>query len=384
MQTEKELIEELREKHKNKKEKIILHRDKHIIFIYNPDLDKTLIYDLKEGCMKKESGKDWIPIKTQYPFFSGYCMGSIECEEEKFMKLIKKTQKLNPLCHSLSSFISRMNDSLVYENYCNEGIETECYVNSSNNNYYKRILNKPLEFYSKNAIRFFKEHKVFVNVALEKLFIEDYALMDKLICILPHCNLEKEEAKDFLEDLNSDCFFTLVEEYKYDIKSLVEYLFNYLKPFENLEHKEAIQLLRDYYRMANAIGRNVKKYPKYLKSMHDILTSNFNAYKKEYDEILFEKLKKPELEFKDKVFCIIVPKNSKEIISEGTSLNQCVGSYVDKILREETYIFFLRKTETSEESLITLELKNNKIVQAKGSYNRPLNEEERKFLGKYS
>ena len=136
--------------------------------------------------------------------------------------------------------------------------------------------------------------------------------------------------------------------------------------------------------MANTIGRDVKKYPKYLRSMHDIITANYNSYKKEYDELKFEKLRKPELEFEGRAFCIVIPSSSKDIIKEGTDLNHCVSSYVERILKKETYIFFLRKKEDKEKSLITLELKGNKITNAKGSYNRLPTEEEMKFLEGYS
>ena len=43
----------------------------------------------------------------------------------------------------------------------------------------------------------------------------------------------------------------------------------------------------------------------------------------------------------------------------------------------------MRLTENKEQSLITLEIINNKITQAKGSYNRALNKEEGEFLQKY-
>jgi len=145
----------------------------------------------------------------------------------------------------------------------------------------------------------------------------------------------------------------------------------------------SIELLHDYFQMASKIGRNVKKYPKYLRSMHDIITSNFKAYETHYNESKFKRLLKPELEFENKEFVIVNPKTTKDIISEGTSLNHCVGSYVDKILNEETYIFFLRKTEMKDLSLVTLELNGKIITQAKGSYNRVITKEERDFLEKY-
>ena len=135
--------------------------------------------------------------------------------------------------------------------------------------------------------------------------------------------------------------------------------------------------------MAIRIGRNVKKYPKYLRSMHDIITSNYEAYKKHYDEQRFEKTSKPELVITSKKYCTVIPNCSKDVIKEGTDLNHCVGSYIDKIIEQRTYIFFLRETKYKDKSLVTLELVKGEIVNAKGSYNRKLSEDEENYLKTY-
>ena len=49
-------------------------------------------------------------------------------------------------------------------------------------------------------------------------------------------------------------------------------------------------------------------------SMHDIITANFNVYKQEHDEELFTTMSKPELEFKNKKYSVVIPKESKDII----------------------------------------------------------------------
>lgn len=369
---------------------LLLTRDKHIIKIVNQELNKTLRYNLKLQSMQKQDREgNWINIVTQYPFFQGYSMLDIKCEEEKFMGMIEKTKYLNPRCKSVSSFISRLNEALVYENYIKEGIETECSANIGYNGYLrKEVLKKPLEFYPKNVINFFKENKIRVTIDMEEYFIRDKSFMEKVIDCLKYCSITEEQKTQFFIDLTYRSMFedfrTLVNEFKYDMRSLIHYLFNYLLPFENLAYTDSLNELKDYYEMANKIGRNVKKYPKYLRSMHDIITANYNAYKKEYDELLFEKLRKPELEFEGKEFCIVIPNNSKDIIKEGTDLNHCIGSYIDKILKKEKYIFFLRRTEEKENSLITLELIDNTIINAKGSYNRVVTEDERNFLEAYS
>jgi len=155
-----------------------------------------------------------------------------------------------------------------------------------------------------------------------------------------------------------------------------------LLPFEGLRIGEGLRLLRDYYSMADQIGRKVKKYPKYLSSMHDIISVNHKVFKTDYDEFKFSELVRGDLEFVGRKFRVVVPKCTKDIVSEGTSLNHCVGSYVERILRGDCYIFFLR-CSFSDDSLVTLELSGDNLVQAKGSYNRVLLPDERNFLISY-
>lgn len=46
-------------------------------------------------------------------------------------------------------------------------------------------------------------------------------------------------------------------------------------------------------------------------------------------------------------------------------------------------ILFLREKENPDKSLITLELRENKVVQARGKFNRETTKEERKVIEKY-
>jgi len=250
------------------------------------------------------------------------------------------------------------------------------------------VLTKPLEFYSKNVINFFKKMSIIVTLDIEGAFIENYRLMNDFTQALSaSTEIDEANKKLFFEIVcgrRREDFQRLVKEYKYEPVALCSYACNYLHPFENLQLDESLNLLKDYYSMANLIGRDVKKYPKYLKSMHDIITSNFNAYKQKYDEKLFSQLRKSELEFMGNKYCIIVPKCSKDVVGEGTTLNHCVGSYISKILEGKTYIFFLRHSKTPDKSLVTLEYINGSITQAKGSYNRVPTKEEAKFLKEYA
>ena len=367
---------------------IILNRDKHIIYITRPDSPIKLLYDLKEQRMKKfmKREKRYLPVIHQYKFFENIYIDDLKTNEEHFKEMILLAKKINPNCGSLSTFFSRLNSALVYENYIQEGIKTESFFYHGRCSS-KYVLTKPLNFYTKNVIKFFKKYDIEVSTEIENNFVRNYKLMENLVNCLENSELEVKDKVEFFRIVNHIRLVelrNLVELYHYDLNTLINYLYNYLMPFENLDTIEGLRELDDYYRMVSTIGRDMKKYPKYLRSMHDIIIANYRAYKKDYDELKFERITKKELEYEDKVYCVIVPTSTKDIIAEGTANSNCVASYLDKILKEETYLMFMRLKEEMDKSLITLEYKQGKLVQMKGAYNRACSEDETKFIEKYS
>lgn len=72
-------------------------------------------------------------------------------------------------------------------------------------------------------------------------------------------------------------------------------------------------------------------------------------------------------------FSITIPKTTQDIINEGKALHHCVGVYVDKVVRREDMIYFLRKDR--EVPYITIEVKDKKVTQIEGDMNN-------RFIGK--
>jgi hypothetical protein len=97
-----------------------------------------------------------------------------------------------------------------------------------------------------------------------------------------------------------------------------------------------------------------------------------------YKKIKTERIKFPKTEIKKfsfkntfENFEIIQILNPAELFHEGKILNHCVYSYRDDCERKLCAMFSLRKiNEETSESLITLELRNDLIVQARGFNNR--------------
>lgn len=363
----------------------MIRQQKHLLYIIKRETKEFIRYNLKTNTMEKRyrgKGK-WNPVSYQYGFFKGLRVSDIEAED-KFIKLIEYVQSWNSNCSSLSTFFDRLSAAMIYEGYITEDVKFS--VSRSWRTERIEHLTKPVHKYDKHTRQLLKECRYTVTPDFEqKFFGDDQEFFRKVldsIRILDCNSARKRELVNFTTDSNYR-MKSLIQTHRYDTKSLMKFVVEYLKPFENLDVREGMQLLDDYYTMASEVGRKVKRYPKYLKSMHDIIRANFDSYKREYDEEQFAKLQIPDWEFKDKDFCIVTPKSSKDIVSEGVDLNHCVSSYVDRILEGRTLIIFLREAKQPEDSLITLEVQENQLVQARGSYNRKLTPPEKEFLKKF-
>ena len=72
-------------------------------------------------------------------------------------------------------------------------------------------------------------------------------------------------------------------------------------------------------------------------------------------------------EYDNGEFSITIPKTTQDIINEGKALHHCVGVYVDKVIRREDMIYFLRKDRNVP--YVTIEVKDKKVTQIEGDMN---------------
>ena len=61
-------------------------------------------------------------------------------------------------------------------------------------------------------------------------------------------------------------------------------------------------------------------------------------------------------------------------------MHHCVRSYIGDVACKHTKIYFLREKEKLATPYVTVEVKNKKICQAKGKYNRSITNNEYAFL----
>ena len=181
-------------------------------------------------------------------------------------------------------------------------------------------------------------------------------------------------------------FEELIKDYNYNVKSLIKY-FDYIYGYEALSPTGwggALVELRDYARMARSMSNKFDKYPKNLLTVHKITARNYNRLKEYYDEVAFRNRydKRFETIIDDYVF--IYPKCSERIKDEAVQQGNCVASYIKYVIDGRCDILFMRNADAPTSSLITIEVRDNKVVQAKGRHNRDVTKSEAAVIEKYN
>ena len=179
-------------------------------------------------------------------------------------------------------------------------------------------------------------------------------------------------------------FNTLVNDFGYNARDLWLYL-DRLKTFEAIENMNyLLRELCDYANMMRQLSDKYDKYPRNFLTTHTIACRNYNRMKKEFSEELFRKRinKEYECSFGDYVF--VYPKSTQDIKDEAVSQNNCVASYIDKIIDGNCHILFLRKKNNPEESLVTIEVRHDQIVQARRRFNDPVTESDQKAIDAFN
>lgn len=175
-------------------------------------------------------------------------------------------------------------------------------------------------------------------------------------------------------------FNTLIQDYGYNAKFLFKYM-DRMKTYEAIENMTyLIRELHDYARMMQSISYKFDKYPRNFLTTHRIACRNYNRLKKEFSEEKFKKRIEKEYECSYKNYIFIYPNSTQDIKDEAVMQNNCVASYIDKVIDGQCHIMFLRNKNAPEKSLVTLEIRENKIVQAFRHFNDPITGQDREAI----
>lgn len=137
--------------------------------------------------------------------------------------------------------------------------------------------------------------------------------------------------------------------------------------------QDLVSEYRDYLGMCNKLNYDVKRnsvlFPKDIQKFHDKTARRLKhkadaklkrdfiaAYKDISEQFCFER---------DglKIICPSVP---DDVISEGHALHHCVGSYIDRVAKNECIILFVRKSCEETKPYYTVEIRGKEVIQVRG------------------
>ena len=172
------------------------------------------------------------------------------------------------------------------------------------------------------------------------------------------------------------------------------YNLEWLSKVVNLEKAWRLGLLnsrneheyKDYLEFCIQLGYDMKDknvlYPKNLTKSHDKLEklveiceneANSRLLKERY-ELLKEKI------YQNKKYLIYPASSADELIEESKQQSNCVKTYCKKAAFGECDIYLMRLCENPERSLVTVEVRDDKVVQARVKHNNECTKEQWKFL----
>jgi hypothetical protein len=124
-------------------------------------------------------------------------------------------------------------------------------------------------------------------------------------------------------------------------------------------------------------------FPQNLPAAHDRASELFDENKAAILDRMTEAAYEPLLKayrFERYGFTLIPPKTAAEIVAEGHALHHCVGAYAERVARGDCIVLFLRRAEKIDEPFYTVELRNGRIVQARGQNNSAPTPEVNRYL----
>lgn len=240
-----------------------------------------------------------------------------------------------------------------------------------------RLSNQFLEFYKKNPDAYLLAYN------LQYISLNDTDIY-KILSNLKQVRIQRSNSYWDYYYISVSTIDKLINEFGYNAKPLFMYL-DYCKTYEAIEDMNFLLTeIYDYASMMSKISQKFDKYPRHFLTTHKIATRNYNRLKEEFDEKEFKKCINKDMEKTFGEYCFIYPKSTQAIKDEAVSQNNCVASYIKDVLNRNCDILFLRKKEYPNRSLVTIEVRNGKIVQAKQRFNDPVDSEQQDAIDKWN
>lgn len=352
------------------------------------DNGDTVSYDLATKTCYGKSGKEVFGLKKQ---FAGYTIYQIidSCEEKwygEFLKfcLQRAQRKENPNISNIGTVLEYASRCSGYEQLFSAGLDVDTDFSWT----FKNVPKALMKICKDNSLmltnRLYKSYYYIADafqIATKLDFVtittEDYLRLLQASCYSVNRDRNEWGGYEF------PYFYQLIHEYGYNAKALLLYL-DRLYTFEAIYPEARIlSELLDYARMMSTISKKYDRYPRNFLTTHRIASRNYNRMKKDFSEELFKKRIKPEMEYKTGDYVFIYPKSTQDIKDEAAQMNHCVASYIDDVIDGKTDIIFLRYKNSPNKSLVTVQVTNGAVAQARRHFNYDISEREQDAINKW-
>lgn len=338
---------------------------------------------MKYDFFKKQAiGISGKPVKDLKVQLHGITMNEVIecCEDKQYGKFLNFVRRRYPyLISNVGTILSHVPEYARYEQIFSAGFEDVV----------DRDFSKTINDIPKSLIKIAKEK----NIKLSDRFCNFWKHNTNAYCIayqLDYMSLNDSDIYKILDCcywVNTDYGYSsyyniLIDEYNYNPKSLLLYI-DSLATYEALD--DMCYLMRelvDYVRMMSRISNKFDKYPRNFLTTHKIACRNYNRLKERFKEEEFKNRIDKRYECSFGKYTFIYPDSTQDIKDEAVKQNNCVASYIKRVIDGQCHILFLRKKGFENDSLVTIEVDpvRNIIVQAKGKFNRDVTEEENKVI----
>ena len=364
-----------------------IYKEKQFL-IFDFEDGKTVKYDF---ATKTSIGKNGKPVKNLCTQLRGLtidelCDCCVDEQYGKFLRFVKRNgAEYGCEISNIGTVLDRVPRFSKFEQIFSAGIEEIIDYNFSYgiNDIPKSLIkickthniklsNQFLDFYKQNPDAYFLAYNS------EYISLNDDDVYKLLTCY------NTKYVGNRWEWTNYSRFINLIEEYGYTAKALLMYI-DHLKTFEAIEDMPwLLREIEDYARMMKEISLKFDKYPRHFLTTHKIAGRNYNRLKHQFDEVKFKNRINLDMEHTFGDYCFIYPKCIQDIKDESVQMSNCVSSYVQKVIDGQCHILFLRRKDSPDKSLVTIEVRNNKIVQALQKYNHPLTSEQQEIVDKWN
>ena len=282
---------------------------------------------------------------------------------------IKSLLKNTDLKYSqLDKFIARNNDYIDFVEY---------FTKKAHYPSFEMLVKMKLYRLARDANKFYKG----------KNFQEIFGVSKSYYPFIKKHNLDYEQLEVLRllqkEDIR---LINKLKEFRYleELSNYVDLEQAYHKVLKRNKHLESDY--NDYLNACIELGYDMNDkqilYPDNLRNAHDKVMDLVEIVKnEENDRLIKERLELLNKNiYQDENYIVYPAPSVESLIQESKQLNHCVKTYSRRYAIAETDIYFLREINNKDKSLVTIEVKNNDIVQARIKCNDSPNQKQQKFI----